>query len=116
MRNNGKSMSGVKKPKVQKADVDMSALNGVIKFQTNKFYEVAKGANKGSVIKITSVRKPTNKNEGSALVTSYNVNFYEYRDGHLCKPFLGVITDRWLNKRSIRPRQSVKSTELKKYI
>lgn len=109
-------MSGVKKPKVQKADVDMSALNGVIKFQANKFYEVAKGANKGSVIKITSVRKPTNKNEGSALVTSYNVNFYEYRDGHLCKPFLGVITDRWLNKRSIRPRQLVKSTELKKYI
>ena len=109
-------MSGVKKPKVQKADVDMSALNGVIKFQANKFYEVAKGANKGSVIKITSVRKPTNKNEGSALVTSYNVNFYEYRDGHLCKPFLGIITDRWLNKRSIRPRQSVKATELKKYI
>jgi len=109
-------MSGVKKPKVQKADVDMSALNGVIKFQANKFYEVAKGANKGSVIKITSVRKPTNKNKGSALVTSYNVNFYEYRYGHLCKPFLGVITDRWLNKRSIRPRPSVKATELKKYI
>lgn len=109
-------MSGAKKPKVQKADVDMSALNGVIKFQANKFYEVVKGANKGSVVKITSVRKPTNKNEGSALVTSYNVNFYEYRDGHLCKPFLGVVTDRWLNKRSIRPRPSVKSTELKKYM
>jgi len=109
-------MSGVKKPKIQKADVDMNALNGVIKFQSNKFYEVVKGANKGSVVKITSIRKPTNKNEGSSLIKSYNVNFYEYRDGHLCKPFLGIITDRWLNKRSIRPRLSVKSTELKKYM
>lgn len=109
-------MSGAKKPKVQKADVDMNALNGVIKFQANKFYEVVKGANKGSVVKITSVRKPTKKTPELGLVTNYNVNFYEFRDGHLCKPFLGIITDRWLNKRSIRPRLSVKSTELKKYM
>ena len=94
----------------------MDALNGVIKFASGKFYEVIAGANKGSVVKITSIRKPTNKKEGSMLYTTYNVDFYEYRNGILNKPFKGVLTDRWLNKRSIRPRLSVKSHEYKKFI
>ena len=106
----------VKKPKVQKADVDMSALNGVIKYQVNKFYEVAKGANKGSVIKITSIRKAPTAKEQSKLYKSYNVKFYEFRNGHLQKPFDGTITSYWLDKRSVRPRPSVKASELKKYI
>jgi hypothetical protein len=102
-------------PKIKKAAVDMDALNGVIKFQRGKFYEVIKGTNKGSVVKITSIRKPTNKFEGSNLINSYNVDFYEYRNGVLQKPFQGTLTDRWLNKRSIRPRLSVKANEYKRF-
>jgi hypothetical protein len=109
-------MSGTKRPKIQKASVDMNALNGVIKFAAGKFYEIVSGANKGSVVKITSIRRPTNKKEGSMLYTSYNVDFYEKRNGVLQKPFKGTITNRWLNKRSIRPRLSVKATEYKKYV
>lgn len=109
-------MSGIKKPKIEKAAVNMDALNGIIKFATGKFYEVTAGANKGSVVKITSIRRPTNKKEGSMLYTTYNVDFYEYRNGVLQKPFKGTLTDRWLNKRSIRPRLAVKSHEFKKFI
>ena len=109
-------VSGTKKPKIEKAAVNMDALNGVIKYQTGKYYEVIKGDQKGSVIKITSIRKPTSAKEGSMLHKTYNVDFYEFRNGHLQKPFLGVITDRWLNKRSVRPRPTVKSHELKKFI
>lgn len=109
-------MSGTKRPKIEKAAVNMDALNGVIKFAAGKFYEVVAGANKGSVVKITSIRRPTNKKEGSMLYTSYNVDFYEKRNGVLQKPFKGSLTDRWLNKRSIRPRLSVKANEYKKFI
>jgi hypothetical protein len=109
-------VSGTNRPKIEKAAVNMDALNGVIKFAAGKFYEVAAGANKGSVIKITSIRRPTNKKEGSMLYTSYNVDFYEKRNGVLQKPFKGSLTDRWLNKRSIRPRLSVKAHEYKKFI
>jgi hypothetical protein len=109
-------MSGTKTPKIQKAAVNMDALNGVIKFAAGKFYEVVAGANKGSVVKITSIRRPTNKKEGSMLYTSYNVDFYEKRNGVLQKPFKGSLTDRWLNKRSIRPRLAVKTNEYKKFI
>lgn len=111
-----KPKSVTKKPKIEKAAVNMDALNGVIKFAAGKFYEVVAGANKGSVIKITSIRRPTNKKEGSMLYTSYNVDFYEKRNGVLQKPFKGSLTDRWLNKRSIRPRLSVKAHEYKKFI
>jgi hypothetical protein len=106
----------VKKPKIEKAAVNMDALNGVIKFASGKFYEVVAGANKGSVVKITSIKRPTNKKEGSMLLRSYNVDFYEKRNGVLQKPFKGSITERWLNKRSIRPRLSVKANEYKKFI
>jgi hypothetical protein len=105
-------MSGAKKPKLQKTDIDMSALNGIIKFQARKFYEVVKGPNKGSVVKITSmIKKPVNDK-----YNSYNVDFYEFRNGVLQKPFLAIITENWLNKRSIRPRPMVKPSEFKKYI
>ena len=109
-------VSGTNRPKIEKAAVNMDALNGVIKFAAGKFYEVVAGANKGSVVKITSIRRPTNKKEGSMLYTSYNVDFYEKRNGVLQKPFKGSLTDRWLNKRSIRPRLSVKAHEYKKFI
>lgn len=101
-------------PKIKKAAVDMDALNGIIKFQKNKFYEIIKGDNKGSVIKIVSITK--SKTDINPLINNYDVDFYEYRNGVLQKPFEATISDRFLNKRSLRPRLSVKANEYKRYI
>lgn len=98
-------VSGIKKPKIEKAAVNMDALNGVIKYESGKFYQFTKGDRKGSVVKITSIRK-----DGV-----YNVDFYEFRNGHLQKPFLAKLTIDWFVKGSVRPRARVSSWELKKY-
>lgn len=98
-------VSGTKKPKIVKAAVNMDALNGVIKYESGKFYTFTKGDRKGSVVKITSIRK-----DGQ-----YNVDFYEFRNGHLQKPFLASLTIDWFVKGSVRPRSAVSSWELKKY-
>jgi hypothetical protein len=98
-------VSGTKRPKIQKAAVNMDALNGVIKYESGKFYQFTKGDRKGSVVKITSIRK-----DGV-----YNVDFYEFRNGHLQKPFLAKLTIDWFVKGSVRPRSRVSSWELKKY-
>lgn len=108
-------MSGTKLPKIPKAGVNMDSLNGVLKIMTGKFYEVIQGENKGSVVKITSQVRPNSKLSTGKQKT-YNVDFYEYRNGHLQKCFKAIISDSWINKRSIRPRQSVKAYELKKYV
>jgi hypothetical protein len=107
-------MSGTKLPKIPKAGVNMDSLNGVLKIMTGKFYEVIQGENKGSVVKITSQVRPNSKLSTGKQKT-YNVDFYEYRNGHLQKCFKAIISDSWINKRSIRPRQSVKAYELNKY-
>lgn len=102
-------VSGVKKtvrPKIKNSDIDLNKLNGILKIQTGKYFEVATGANKGSVFYIQSTRKATKETK-----KAYNVKFWEYRSGKLCKPFLAVISDAWINKRSIRPRGSVRSME-----
>ena len=104
-------VSGTNRPKIEKAAVDLNALNGIIQFKKGNFYEVVKGNNKGAVIKITFIRKPTPKN-----LIAYYVDFWDYRDGVLTKPFKAIITNKWLDKRSIRPRLSVKAREYKKFI
>lgn len=94
------------RPKMIKTDMDLNKLNGIIKMTTGKYYEVATGNNKGSVFYIQSTKKATKDTK-----KQYNVKFWEYRSGKLAKPFLGIISDAWINKRSIRPRGSVKSIE-----
>ncbi len=94
------------RPKITKSDIDLSKLNGILKLTTGKYFEVAGGANKGSVFYIQSTKKATKETK-----KTYNVKFWEYRSGRLSKPFLATISDAWINKRSIRPRSAVRSSE-----
>ena len=104
-----------KRPKIVKASVDLDQLNGVIIFQRLKTYEIIKGSQKGSCFKITGIGKAQLSNSKFSEKKIYNVDFYEYRSGVLCKPFKGIITESFLNKQTIRPRQTVKASEYKKY-
>lgn len=99
------------KVKIPKASVDMDALNGIIKWEPGKYYEIVKGAKKGSVFKITSKAK----HDDETKQLCYNANYYVYQHGHLQKPFTARIPLKWFDRHSIKPRTAVKPHELKKY-
>lgn len=94
------------RPKIQKTNIDLEKLNGILKIQTGKYFEVESGTLKKSAFYIKSTSKATKDKP-----KTYNVKFWQFRSGRLSKPFDATITDAWINKRSIRPRGVVKSTE-----
>lgn len=95
----------VTRPKIERSTLPLDKLNGIIKMKRNDFYEIVAGGNKNSVFQLQST---TTAKDGAK---AYNVKFWEYRNRKLSKPFLAVISDKWLATRAIRPRSSVKVSE-----
>ena len=99
-----KKISGKPKAKAftpKPANLNFEALNGIIVFKTGGYYEVIGGKRKGDVFKITRKTK----------VGNYHVNYYANLGRNLSKPFLGEISQSWINEHSILPRAAVKSHE-----
>jgi hypothetical protein len=99
--------SGIKrKPvKFKRAEVDEHALNGIVKIQRGKYYEVVQGTGKGSVFYCKTIKgKP-------GTVRVYGCRYFEKTGGKLAKPFDVEITDNWLNKRIVKGRGVVRAVE-----
>lgn len=100
--------SGIKrKPvKFKRAEVDEHALNGIVKIQRGKYYEVVQGTGKGSVFYCKTIKgKP-------GTVRVYGCKYYEkITGGKLAKPFDVEISDNWLNKRIVKGRGVVRAVE-----
>jgi hypothetical protein len=108
-------MSGTKRPKIQKASVDMNALNGIIQYERGKFYQLM-GRLKGVVIKITKVKKIKHPKYPTRVMTEYEGLVYDYKDGHLLKPVKGIFQPNFLDMHNAYVRPSVKAHEYKKYV